>query len=532
MLKKFTKNYKRLRYTYIKSVWGILFIVALFFPFLQKWGSEEDNIFTIYLNEENVGVVGDAARAEELLQEVRRGLVSDAKELLFIDVDMNVEGKNVLWGRLDDEEEIKGRMEQVLQDNIKETMQRSYVVKVNNYMVNLATRDEVEQLLQAAVDKYDSEDKYQVQLVHADGREFNVRTAKIADMGGKQEEKAAELTAVPEAKGGFLQEVDKMFADIEPAVEKDFSDYDLGLISMNFAEEVEIVEAYLDTAQLTSLDQAMEEVIKEQAVNSVYEVVSGDTLSEIAIKVNIPIDQIVAMNDSLTDAGSTIRVGQELIITIPEPELSVERQEEKYYEEIYDADVIYIPNDNWFTNQTKVLQEPSAGFRKVVAIVSYRNDTETGREILKEELVMEAVPKIVERGTKIPPTYIKPISGGRVTSPFGKRKAPTKGASTYHKGIDWATPTGTPVVASCGGTVVKAGWGSGYGYVVYINHADGRQTRYGHLSKVLVKVGQTVSQGQRIALSGNTGVSTGPHLHFEVLTGGKAVNPSTVLNKK
>ena len=172
-----------------------------------------------------------------------------------------------------------------------------------------------------------------------------------------------------------------------------------------------------------------------------------------------------------------------------------------------------------------VHQQPSAGFRRVVADVSYLNDKEVDRDILKEDIVKEAVAKVVERGTKIPPTYIRPISGGRQSSGFGKRPAPKKGASTYHKGVDWATPTGTPVYASCGGTVTRAGWGSGYGYVVYIDHEDGRQTRYGHLSKVLVSVGDTVKQGERIALSGNTGVSTGPHLHFEILINGTQVNP-------
>ena len=143
---------------------------------------------------------------------------------------------------------------------------------------------------------------------------------------------------------------------------------------------------------------------------------------------------------------------------------------------------------------------------------------------------MEAVPKIVERGTKTPPSYIKPVSGGKLTSGFGRRSRPTAGASTYHKGVDWAVPTGTTVVASCGGTVVKAGWGSGYGYVIYIQHEDGSQTRYGHLSRVLVSSGQKVVQGQKIALSGNTGVTTGPHLHFEILINGKQVNPLPYLN--
>ena len=236
------------------------------------------------------------------------------------------------------------------------------------------------------------------------------------------------------------------------------------------------------------------------------------------------------MNDKIEDEFSTIRVGDELIVTVPEPELSVERKEENYYEEDYEAEVVYVDNDEWYTNQTKVLQEPSAGHRKVVAIVSYRNNAEVEREIIKEEIVLEAVPKIVERGTKIPPTYIKPISGGRLSSKFGKRSAPTRGASTYHKGVDWATPVGTAVMASASGTVAKAGWGRGYGYVVYINHPDGRQTRYGHLSKVLVSAGQKVSQGDKIALSGNTGVSSGPHIHFEILINGTQVNPFDYLN--
>jgi murein DD-endopeptidase MepM/ murein hydrolase activator NlpD len=157
---------------------------------------------------------------------------------------------------------------------------------------------------------------------------------------------------------------------------------------------------------------------------------------------------------------------------------------------------------------------------------NYENDEVVSKETVKEEVTYAAVPKIVERGTVVPPTYIKPISGGRLSSPFGRRSRPTKGASTFHKGIDWSTPVGTAVMASSAGTVARTGWGRGYGYVVYINHSDGKQTRYGHLSRILVSPGQTVEQGQKIALSGNTGVSTGPHVHFEILVNGVQVNPA------
>jgi murein DD-endopeptidase MepM/ murein hydrolase activator NlpD len=90
-------------------------------------------------------------------------------------------------------------------------------------------------------------------------------------------------------------------------------------------------------------------------------------------------------------------------------------------------------------------------------------------------------------------------------------------------------PRNTPVYASSGGKVIKAGWGSGYGYCVYIDHGNGMVTRYAHLNKVLVKAGQRVSQGERIGLSGNTGISSGPHLHFEILVNGKQVDPKLYL---
>ena len=175
-----------------------------------------------------------------------------------------------------------------------------------------------------------------------------------------------------------------------------------------------------------------------------------------------------------------------------------------------------------------MVQQPVTGYRKVVADITYRNAELVNTDILYEDVTVKAVAKIVKRGTKTPPTYVYPV-WGRLSSGFGRRKAPKRGASTYHKGIDLAVPIGTAVMASRGGTVTRAGWGSGYGYCVYIQHPDGVSTRYGHLSKVLVKVGQTVSQGQKIALSGNTGVSTGPHLHFEVLVGGSQVNPLNYL---
>lgn len=114
-------------------------------------------------------------------------------------------------------------------------------------------------------------------------------------------------------------------------------------------------------------------------------------------------------------------------------------------------------------------------------------------------------------------------SAYRLTSPFGGRWG------RMHAGIDMAGPTGTPVFATADGVVVHAGWESGYGNLIEIRHDFGTSTRYGHLSKIRVTVGQNVSRAERIGDMGSTGRSTGPHLHYEVRVGGKPVNPMTFI---
>lgn len=121
---------------------------------------------------------------------------------------------------------------------------------------------------------------------------------------------------------------------------------------------------------------------------------------------------------------------------------------------------------------------------------------------------------------------VRPING-RVTSGFGASRG-----RYPHAGIDFAAPVGTPVFASMAGQVMRAGWNvltGRTGIGAYLQHEGGRQTYYGHLSRLLVQVGDMVRKGQQIALSGNTGRSTGPHLHFETHSGGKPLNPATYL---
>ena len=113
---------------------------------------------------------------------------------------------------------------------------------------------------------------------------------------------------------------------------------------------------------------------------------------------------------------------------------------------------------------------------------------------------------------------------------FGERTDPFSGEGAYHTGIDMSAPRGTAVSAAADGTVEQAGWSNGYGQLVVIDHGNGYETYYGHLSRVDVIEGQSVRQGEKVGAVGSSGRSTGPHLHYEVRVGGVPINPYRFLS--
>lgn len=136
--------------------------------------------------------------------------------------------------------------------------------------------------------------------------------------------------------------------------------------------------------------------------------------------------------------------------------------------------------------------------------------------------------KSIDAGDYSTGEMVNPVSG-QITSGFGYRSSPGGIGSTNHKGIDIAVPEGTDVAAADGGTITKVDYNGSRGVYVEVTHGNGRKTRYQHLSGYYVQKGDVVKKGQTIAASGNTGHSTGPHLHFEVLEGGTPVNPMNYL---
>ncbi len=119
----------------------------------------------------------------------------------------------------------------------------------------------------------------------------------------------------------------------------------------------------------------------------------------------------------------------------------------------------------------------------------------------------------------------EPVENISLSSDFGNRSDPFNGHKRMHQGIDIRGPLGTPVYATADGVVTRAQWANGYGNLVEINHGNGLETRYGHLSRLIAQPNERVRRGQLIGLMGSTGRSTGSHLHYEVRIAGNAVNP-------
>jgi len=233
------------------------------------------------------------------------------------------------------------------------------------------------------------------------------------------------------------------------------------------------------------------------------------------------VDDIFASNPGLSEK---IVPGQKIKLTKATPLINVMLEKEVEYEEVLPKEVKVIKSGNYYTTQTIVKQEGKDGKAKIRAKIVYMNGLEYDRQIISQQLIQKPVERIVVVGTKKPPAYVATgrfslPAWGTLTSRFGYR------GREFHEGIDLAMPWGSNVYAADGGVVEFTGWSGGYGKLVIINHKNGYQTYYGHLSRILVSPGQKVVKGQLIAKSGSTGRSTGPHLHFEVRKNGVPQNP-------
>lgn len=337
-------------------------------------------------------------------------------------------------------------------------------------------------------------------------------SASEETQGGDSEETSAEAAGEDTEAPADTEEATTQ----DPAVAE--QGVDDGVKYVGFADTIQVMETYVNASQIKDKDTAYTEMTTKNAEAGIYVVEPGDALSIIAEKNNISVDEIKELNPQI-ESDDDIYYDDRLNITVPKAALQILVEKQETYKESYNEDVVYQDDDSMFIGETEVVQEGTPGSHVVTDLVTYKDDVESERENLKETVEVAAVAEVVKRGTKSKPTYMYPVTNWNLTSNFGYRWG------RLHAGADVGVPIGTTVRASRAGQVITAGWVGGYGNCVIIDHGDGVTTRYGHLSEVTVSVGQYVDQGQQVALSGNTGRSTGPHLHFEIRINGEAVDP-------
>ncbi len=295
---------------------------------------------------------------------------------------------------------------------------------------------------------------------------------------------------------------------------------------VGFAEKVVIEEALTKLRNLKDKNDIVDFMLTGAIEKKKHVVKSGETFSGIASAYSITQAQLRGSNPEVIP--EKLHIGQELVLTAAAPVLTVQTIETAEYDQSISYTIKYENTEAKYKGEQSVKNKGVDGKKKVVAQIVRNNGIEVKRTELSSVVAFEPVAQVVLVGTKkLPPlvgtgTYIIPTRGV-ITSRFGTRWG------RLHEGIDIGVPVGTAVKAADGGTVIFAGRDGGYGNVIRINHGGNRVTVYAHCSKLLVKKGTKVFQGQHIANSGNTGSSTGPHLHFEIRINGRPVNPSKYL---
>ncbi len=301
---------------------------------------------------------------------------------------------------------------------------------------------------------------------------------------------------------------------------------------ISFSQRVKITEVVVDRDEIGTLEAAKEKIyaVEDEAV--AIEVKQGDNFWNLAKANDITVKDLEIFNPDMDP--DKIFPGDKLVVKPFNPVLDVVIELENTVVESVPFKVEYRNDNTLYKNQKKILKEGIEGQKEVSYNITLLNGYQRSLKVKNERMIKEAVNAIVQIGTR--KTVFKGgrvnygvVSGKRISSLYGYRIHPITGRRRFHDGLDIAAAYGNGVYAYTDGRVVASGWNGGYGLCVLIDHGNGLQTRYAHLSKIYVSVGQKVSTAAKIGAVGSSGSSTGPHLHFEVIKNGRTQNPLNYL---
>lgn len=341
--------------------------------------------------------------------------------------------------------------------------------------------------------------------------------ARLADLSAERDSRAAEAAAAQSRYAVAMQQVSAMQSKLlDSEANRREVETGLGIVQANLAGAVKA----RDTAEAEVAASGQPPVARTAELQAALDILSTELKKSATDR-----------SQALKDAEDARRTAQAVTL---ERDQIVARNDE-VLSQLEDAVSISVkPLDDMFRNvgmnPEKVLNTIRAGYSGEggpLNPISYSSsgDAAIGQNEAKAQEIMVTLDKINSYRIAVEkmPLAMPVQNSFRYTSPFGRRWG------RAHEGIDMAAPVGTPIYATADGTVTWAGWQSGYGNLIKIQHELGTETRFGHLSKIKVKVGQKISRGTLIGAMGNTGRSTGSHLHYEVRVNGTAVNPMTFI---
>ena len=294
-------------------------------------------------------------------------------------------------------------------------------------------------------------------------------------------------------------------------------------------EDIQVAVVNGQSWNLMSVDGAISMIVNGMEEVKTYTVVSGDSYYKIAGKMGMTYAELLAANP--TSTPDKLKIGQILNVVETKPLVHVTIEEEFTVTESIAYGTTYKDTSALWKGEYQVQSYGKKGKKEVTYKLVSENGLQVSKETLSTNVISQPVSQVTLKGTKPLSTvigtgsFVNPMEVLRVSSAFGVNRS----QFGRHYGIDWYNPTGTPIYVVDDGVVTFAGEAGTYGYLVKVSHGSGVETYYAHCSKLLVKIGDVVKKGQNIALVGNTGRSTGPHLHFEVRVNGIAQNPVNYL---
>lgn len=443
-MRKITKYSRRMKLRFAEAaiVAGTCIMIAA--PWSKGIAKADENYYSVMVNGNKVGNVLSSDQADEAYAQARTKLMSENVDTAYIESTLEIKKDDAIVGKCTDAASLEANIYQELSQSLVAAVDTSYELVVDGTTVVLSSVEEVSEVLNTVKDQYDVEDKYQAVITETKDDRFASATCELVQASIEPVNKPIVMASEDGSAAANTQ------ADTD----------------ISFDNNIQIRKTYADSAQILSVEEAIEALKPEIAV--------------VSVSTESYVEEILFATEVVEDAGQ-------------------------------------------YSDYVEVIQVGVNGSKNVTAQVTYDNGVETGRTVLSEEVTAEPVNQVMKVGTLERPEYALPLKRPVISDVYGPRWG------TVHWGMDFSCSTGTDILAAADGTVTEAMWRNDYGYTIVITHNNGTKTRYAHMSQLIAEEGDVMSQGDVIGLSGNTGNSTGPHLHFEVIVDGYRVDPYSYL---